>query len=219
MKNYLFDFQDYVWQTKQSCNCSIKAACIDDNDEHDTEWLKENGCCPSGLCKATKAIAQYEKAANCNLSEMQFEDTDAYKDYYSEIDVNGIDFKTPAELEFDFDYRLLYKLIIGSFSSEYSIGNTSLLGVDLPELYIHVRSGDQSVTSMLSELWSFQILRLFEIYIEEALNLQGLSIEDATENNNIRQERDLVQKKWEAVRSGIINRLELKKAMNEINAN
>lgn len=50
----------------------------------------------------------------------------------------------------------------------------------------------------LSELWSFQVLRLYEIYIEEQLNMHILRGEDE-EQGAIDAERDMRLKKWQAV--------------------
>lgn len=50
----------------------------------------------------------------------------------------------------------------------------------------------------LSELWSFQVLRLYEIYIEEQLNMHILRGEDQ-EQGAIDAEREMRLKKWQAV--------------------
>ena len=55
----------------------------------------------------------------------------------------------------------------------------------------------------VSELRSFQILRLYEIYIEEQMNLHALKAEDENEKNTIDQEREMRLKRWEAVRQTI----------------
>jgi len=76
-------------------------------------------------------------------------------------------------LKNDFDRGLLQQLVVGSFSSDYEI--KKLEGKDGErDLYIAVKSGDQSVVKTVSELRSFQILRLYEIYIEEQMNLHAL---------------------------------------------
>lgn len=51
----------------------------------------------------------------------------------------------------------------------------------------------------LSELWSFQMLRLYEIYIEEQMNLQILKKEDQEDGGAIEAERAMRLKKWNAV--------------------
>jgi hypothetical protein len=66
-------------------------------------------------------------------------------------------------------------------------------------LYIAVKSGDQSVVKTISELWSFQILRLYEIYIEEQMNLHALRKEEESEKEAIDGERDSRLKRRKAV--------------------
>jgi len=101
-------------------------------------------------------------------------------------------------LKNDFDRGLLQQLVVGSFSSDYEI--KKLEGKDGErDLYIAVKSGDQSVVKTVSELRSFQILRLYEIYIEEQMNLHALKAEDENEKNAIDSERDLRVKRWKAV--------------------
>jgi hypothetical protein len=56
---------------------------------------------------------------------------------------------------------------------------------------------------MVSELRSFQILRLYEIYIEEQMNLHSLKAEDENEKNTIDAEREMRLKRRDAVRSTI----------------
>ena len=104
---------------------------------------------------------------------------------------------TPEELEDDFDRDVLQKLVLGSFSSDYE------LKMDEKkkwfDLFIAVKSWDQSVVKTVSELWSFQILRLYEIYIEEQINLHILMHEDEEEKAALTSEREMRIKKWNAV--------------------
>jgi len=51
----------------------------------------------------------------------------------------------------------------------------------------------------VSELRSFQILRLYEIYLEEQMNLHALKAEDENEKNTIDQEREMRLKRRDAV--------------------
>lgn len=112
---------------------------------------------------------------------------------------------TPNELKDDFDRDLLLQLVISSFSSDYELKSKDTEDKKdddkdaLRDLYIAVKSGDQSVVKTVSELWSFQILRLYEIYIEEQMNLHALMSEDEKEKTAIQAEREMRQKKWEAV--------------------
>ena len=106
---------------------------------------------------------------------------------------------TPEDLDDDFDWDILEKLVIGSFSSDYELKQDE--GKEWWELYIAVKSWDQSIVKTVSELWSFQILRLYEIYIEEQMNLQILMNEDDEEweKEALISEREVRLKKWNAV--------------------
>jgi hypothetical protein len=104
-------------------------------------------------------------------------------------------------LDDDFDWDILEKLVIGSFSSDYELKQDNKDGGW--ELYIAVKSGDQSIVKTVSELWSFQILRLYEIYIEEQMNLQILMNEESEDGESEKEalisEREVRLKKWNAV--------------------
>lgn len=122
-----------------------------------------------------------------------------YTDYLSQF--NSQSYLSPEDLEDDFDWDMLQKLVVGSFSSDYELKQD---GKDWGwELYIAVKSWDQSIVKTVSELWSFQILRLYEIYIEEQMNLQILMNEEneewESEKEALLSERQVRLKKWNAV--------------------
>ena len=106
------------------------------------------------------------------------EDMPFYKDYLSKFDVErSFDGYNLAALEEELlskdELFLLFRLVFSSFSSSYEIlYDKQSNSIDLA---ISVKSGEQSITKTISELWSFQIIRLFEIYVNEQINL---SIED-----------------------------------------
>ena len=122
-----------------------------------------------------------------------------YTDYLSKFPSQS--FLTPEDLDDDFDWDMLQKLVIGSFSSDYELKQEGKDGNW--ELYIAVKSWDQSIVKTVSELWSFQILRLYEIYIEEQMNLQILMNEEdedwESEKEALISEREVRLKKWNAV--------------------
>lgn len=122
-----------------------------------------------------------------------------YKDYLSQFPTQP--YLTPEDLDDDFDWDILEKLVIGSFSSDYELKQEDKDG--WWELYIAVKSGDQSIVKTVSELWSFQILRLYEIYIEEQMNLQILMNEESEDGESEKEalitEREVRLKKWNAV--------------------
>jgi hypothetical protein len=122
-------------------------------------------------------------------------DQPRYTDYLAKFTFQG--YLTPDELEDDFDREILQKLVLGSFSSDYELKHDDKKKGF--ELFIAVKSGDQSVVKTVSELWSFQILRLYEIYIEEQINLHILMHEDEEEKKALTAEREMRIKKWNAV--------------------
>ncbi len=119
--------------------------------------------------------------------------------WYTEYLVNfqSHPYKMPNELKNDFDWNLLQQLVIGSFSSDYEL--KKIENEELRDLYIAVKSGEQSVVKTVSELRSFQILRLYEIYVEEQMNLHALKYEDDKEKNAINWEWVMRKKIWKAV--------------------
>ncbi len=122
-----------------------------------------------------------------------------YTEYLSKFPTQS--YLTPEDLDDDFDWDILQKLVVGSFSSDYELKQD---GEDeWWELYIAVKSWDQSIVKTVSELWSFQILRLYEIYIEEQMNLQILMSEEdsewESEQEALISERQVRLKKWNAV--------------------
>lgn len=118
-----------------------------------------------------------------------------YKEYLSKFP--AMSYLIPEDLEQDFDWDLLQKLILGSFSSDYEFkADAKKQGV---ELFLSVRGGDQTVVKTVSELWSFQVLRLYEIYVEEQMNYFILMHENEEDKGAILAEREMKLKKWAAV--------------------
>ena len=118
-----------------------------------------------------------------------------YTDYLSKFSFQN--YLTPEDLEDDFDWDMLQKLVVGSFSSDYELKEQEK--DEWWELYIAVKSWDQSIVKTVSELWSFQIIRLYEIYVEEQMNLQILMNEEDDEKEALISEREVRLKKWNAV--------------------
>ncbi len=118
----------------------------------------------------------------------RIEETLWYNEYVSKFKVDNATYKFPQELKGDFDWHLLAQLALASFSNRayFELEQGGL------QLYITVTSGEQSVSKKISELWGFQILRLFEIYTEEQMNLAILCAEDEMEKESILNNRDKV---------------------------
>ncbi len=119
----------------------------------------------------------------------------------------------PEELKDDFDWPLLFGLTVSSFSSEYRFVIPDKGGEESWRLLIKVSAkkkkseskenevGEETDTEEitiekdLENLWSFQILRLYEIYIEEQIDLQILYGEkDTTADHRYGLERQREKK-------------------------
>ncbi len=144
-----------------------------------------------------KIIERWDKVSNAD--SIQEEPYYAYLKKFKTLP-----YKIPEELSNDFDWELLLQLAASSFSSELAFVFTdSEENVEftkemlLPELSIDVSSENQRVCKDVSELWSFQILRLFEIYLEEQINLHMLKTEDDSENDAIEAERERILANYE----------------------
>lgn len=131
--------------------------------------------------------AIYEKWIK--ISNAQKLEDEPFYEYLMQFE--AVPYNVPEELEEVFDWNLLLSLCAASFSSRYRLAlpDEDSPNKSIAELEITVSSGDQTVTKKISELWSFQILRLYEIYLEEQINLHTLQLEDTSENNCIAGER------------------------------
>lgn len=150
------------------------------------EELKENP-------EKKEVIEKYEKAFW--PIEWELIDQIWFKDYVSKFKV--LPHKVPEELKEDFDWDILMKLVWSSFSSDGLFDYNDW--EELPEFVISVQSWDQVVVKKMSELWGFQILRLYEIYIEEQMNLQILIAEDEKEKEAILAQRESRMHRWNIV--------------------
>jgi hypothetical protein len=104
----------------------------------------------------------------------------------------------------DFDRNLLQKLILGSMSTNYELANNP--ETNIPDLLITISDENQSITKNLADLWSFQILRLYEIYVEDHMSTQTMFAEEQqaikngeTQTNAIQAERDTRLRKRSAI--------------------
>lgn len=103
-------------------------------------------------------------------------------------------FVLPEEIKDDFDRDLLQKLIVWSFSSDCVL--EKIENSDIRELVVSVKSGDQSVVKRMSELRWFQVKRLYEIYIEEEMNLHILLKKEEQEKEAILSQRQARVQRW-----------------------
>lgn len=138
--------------------------------------------------KKKKTIEDYEKhVLKGKKIKGDVRDQVWYKEYLSKFKPVP-KYKVPEELEDDFDWDLLFQLVAGSFSSKYDWSYED----SVPDLLIHVENdeGTRQITKTASELWSFQILRLFEIYCEEQINLENyFATDEEGKNEGIKERR------------------------------
>jgi len=152
-------------------------------------------------------VEKYEKLFG--PVEWQIVDQNRYKEYVQDFDT--IDYAIPKGLVKDYDRELLQQLVVSSFSSDYELKvNTEKKEWNSKELFIAVSKWDQSVVKTVSELRSFQVLRLYEIYVEEQMNLYALKHEDEKEKDAIDQEIEVRKRKRKAIHD-TLNRWELVK--------
>ena len=113
----------------------------------------------------------FEKYRNFYPNSLMNDITDQiwFKEYVVKFDNLGT-YKVPPLWKEDFNWELLNQLFAASFSSEVSIfvNEGSLVTVK-----ISVENDGKIITKSIEELYPFQIDRLFEIYIEEQMNLQN----------------------------------------------
>ena len=121
------------------------------------------------------------------------EDMPFYKDYVSKFDVerafDGFNLTTVEnELLSKDDLFMLFRLILASFSSSYDIL------YDKPsnsiDFSVSVTSDDKSITKKISELWFFQIMRLFEIYVNEQIEI-SIGDYDPEELEDLKDQRKI----------------------------
>jgi len=157
------------------------------------ENLKEND-------EKKDIVEKYEKNVE-NLPE-KFEDTIIYKDYLTKFSTSNLDLLLPEYIDEDFDFELLVRLVIWSFSSSYVLEKDSETWKI--ELLINVSAWDKHVAKKLSELWGFQIARMYEIYIEEQMNLEILAHEDEKEKDIVLSQRANNLDKWKLTLDNLI---------------
>ena len=127
-----------------------------------------------------------------------------YKNYLANFEY--VPYHTPEEMAEDFDRNLLQKLILGSMSTNYELANNP--ETNIPDLLITISDENQSITKNLADLWSFQILRLYELYVEDHMSTQTMFAEEQqaikngeTQTNAIQAERDTRLRKRSAILS------------------
>jgi len=113
-----------------------------------------------------------------------YKDLVIYKEYLKKFNTEKLVKKLKLSeyiVEDNFDWDFLLKLVFGSFSSDsdfiFDIKEENI------KLFIKVESSNKKLKKYLDELWGFQIDRMYEIYMEEQMNLFILAKEDEEEKN------------------------------------
>jgi hypothetical protein len=126
---------------------------------------------------------------------------------------NVLDYTIPEFSEDDFDWGLLLKLVSASLSSEYWFAFED--NATTPDLYIRVKSGEQTVVKTVGELWDFQVKRLFEIYFFELFDFDVLR-KDELERESILFQRQLKIKESKEKQLAVFNQKTNKKYSSTI---
>lgn len=98
----------------------------------------------------------------------------------------------PSKYSTQFDWNLLIQLGASSLSSDLGFKKVC----NDFHLIFRVVSGDSVVIKSLDDLYEFQILRLYEIYIEEQINLCGLCYEQDRERRDIYSAKKVMLEDW-----------------------
>jgi hypothetical protein len=142
----------------------------------------------SGVCQKYFALVQPRKGID-DIRKMLF-----YQEYVSLFKTMPI--HIPSDLESDFDFMLLQQLVAASFSSVGTLMINTDHNFSKFDFDITVHQNDVTATKYLHELWGFQILRLFEIYVEEQMNLAIFRVEDELEKSGIDERRIELLSRW-----------------------
>ena len=120
------------------------------------------------------------------LKELPF-----YKEYLRYFDMYGIFLQKPLFSKI-FDMDLLIKLIVGSHSNTYDFE----LDEDGLRLAIHVSNEIKSIKQYLDKLDTFQITRMYSIYLNEMISLENLKYEDNAQKSMLIKQRKENLKKF-----------------------
>jgi len=139
-------------------------------------------------------IENYEKYVESLENYESIYDTKIYKEYLKNFDKEKIEFivsklKIPEFIDEDeFDWELLILLVVSSFSSTWEFEVD--FEIKKLSLVINVKAGDRYIKKRLEDLWGFQIAGMYEIYIEEQINLLALSKENKNKKKIVGNDRD-----------------------------
>jgi len=156
-----------------------------------------------------EVIAKYEKFYGIIQGDVK--DQLWYTEYASKFET--VPYAIPEELDNEFDWNFLMQLCASTFSSDFVLDTKSK---PLELNIIPINQTDTIIIKHISELWSFQILRLYEIYIEEAMSLQILIKEDEKEAEAIINQRRIKFENWNKKISTVKSEMELDNILNDL---
>lgn len=110
-----------------------------------------------------------------------------YREYLSKFDT-CFELVTPDDVEMEpHEWDLLIRLVMGSFSSSYYLEldeEWKLIPSDKIKVHLRIctKSEGEPITKLVEELFTFQIERLFEIYVQEQIKLQILKNKQDVKN-------------------------------------
>ena len=145
-----------------------------------------------------EVVEKYEKAFGPIEGDLY--DQTWYKEYISKFPT--MEYRKPPELSNDFDWDVLMQFVAASFSSDGLLEDVDDEHEE-PEFVISVQSGDQVVVKKMTELRWFQIIRLYDIYCEEQMNLTVLIHEDEKEKEAILAQREARLNRWKLVNDNL----------------
>ena len=126
------------------------------------------------------------------LKGKDFKESEIYKRYLSQFAALPFTCHDASEYDDIFDWDLLYRFIFASASMEYYFkiikSKDSLPQIDLHMVVVKGSEDRQIIDKILAELWSFQIIRLYYIFLREQIELFVISlVEEDDEDSSYSQ--------------------------------
>ncbi|MCX6305387.1 MAG: hypothetical protein NT040_10485 [Bacteroidetes bacterium] len=143
---------------------------------------------------------RYESLVQPFKKIRQYTDFPFYKPYIARFDT--VPYHVPGYCSDSFDWELLFRLANASLANSIDFEWNPEKG--LPELLIMVPSANGegeavTITKKVSDLFTFQILRLFEIYTEEMMQYEIFTSELDSEEGALTLEKMVQLKKNKAL--------------------
>lgn len=136
-------------------------------------------------------LAEYDTYFG-TLRGKDFRESEIYKRYLSQFAALPFTCHDASKYDDIFDWDLLYRFIFASASMEYYFkinkSQDSLPQIDLHMVVVKGSEDRQRIDKILAELWSFQIIRLYYIFLTEQIELSVISlVEEDDEDSSYSQ--------------------------------